>query len=61
MGCNAAEAAWVANANHRVRNASWGPLGDLAVAGPIQSSYLYTSAPGDGWTAWYGYVNCAGC
>jgi hypothetical protein len=61
MSCSAAEAAWVANADHRVRNASWGPLGDLAVAAAKQNSYLYTSASNDGLTQWSGYVNCAGC
>jgi hypothetical protein len=61
MSCSAAEAAWVSNADRRVRNASWGPLGDLAVAGPKSNKYLYTSAVNDGWTAWAGEIVCSGC
>lgn len=54
MSCSAAEAAWVLNANNHLRNASWGPQGDLTVASNKSTEPLYSTYPGSGWQQWNG-------
>ena len=60
--CSAEEAAWVFNANNHLRNATWGPQGDLAVTANANKRLLFTTYPGAArWERWSGYTVCTGC
>jgi hypothetical protein len=55
MSCSAREAAWVQNASNHLRNASWGPQGDMTVRTDSSEKWLQVTYAGGGWQQWSGY------